>query len=340
MKRFYFILFLIPAIGNLFLNTALSQTTGRFQVQLDTLGGSYALALYVPEEYDSTKSYPVTIGFHGSGMPADNMRDLLYVGESYLSSIIACPDYNNITSSNMFFARVSRSIEYLSSNFNIDSKKSILAGFSSGAYYAFNTALNSNGNFRGVIGICPALNIQSLAKSSWDNIKSTRMAVIIGNSDEFFPCVDSMANEINAKGGSLKYIVKNGMGHGDNYYFNSAEYVNDYTECYNYIFGQASDVMFDFANNSGILVGPNPANDRLVIDLSAQGNTSAPGKYNLKLYNLTGEKVYETNTKGERLLTINTSEFCPGIYILKAENLNSVNRIKHLPVIIKVVITR
>lgn len=313
--------------------------TGRFEVHLDTLGGSFALALYIPEDYDSTKSYPVTVGFHGAGMPADNMRDLLYVADSYNGTVIACLDYNNITTGNMFFARVYKSLNYINSNYNLNWKKSVLAGFSAGAYYAFNTALNSYETFNGVIGISPAFNSQSIAASSWANIKNSRMAVITGNKDEFFPGVDSLVTEIKDKGGNLKYIVKDGMGHGDNAYFNSAEFICDYTECYNFIINEVNVINFDVPSGSIIKASPNPAKDRLIIDLPGPLHSNSINNYTLLLYSLAGEKVLETKAMGEQHVVINTSGISPGIYILKAVAEPNIPTQK-APLILKVVITK
>ncbi len=336
MKRIFFIFVMLLAVK--WNNCSLIAGDGRFEVQLDTLGGSFSLALFVPEDYDSSRAYPVAIGFHGAGMPADNMRDLIYVADSYIGSIIACPEYNDAVSGAVFFARITKTMMYISENYNLNTGRAILASFSAGAYYAFNMALNS-GSFMGVIGISPALRIQSLAPTSWSNIKGSRMAMITGTADEFFPGVDSLAAEINNQGGSLKYIVKEGMGHGDDAYFNSIDFINDYTECYNYIINEANEISFDVPSGPIIKAGPNPAKDRLIVGLPGSEQSNSINNYTLMLYSLAGEKVLETKALGEQHVVISTNGISPGVYILKAVA-EQKNGIQNAPHILKVVITK
>lgn len=302
-----------------FISNIFSQQKGRYEVNLDTLGGTFTLALYIPETYDGASELPITIGFHGSGMPANNMRDLLYLPGYDIGAIVACPDYNNISTSNEFFARISKTMQYVSFNFKLDYNNSLAVGFSSGAYYAYNLGLNSGGTFAGVIGISPAVNMQSLAPSSWQNIKNLRLAAIIGTSDEFYPGADSLMKQIIAQGGSLKYIVKEGVQHVDNIYLNSQEFINDYTECYNYIFNQTEVIESDLISKSTVKISPNPADGRIEIMIPETNASNFQGCYILSLYSFTGGKIYETEAKPNQAIIINTESYVPGIYFLKVQ---------------------
>ncbi len=287
--------------------------TGCYDVELDTTGGAFTLALYIPESYDGTTACPIATAFHGGGMAATNMRDLVYLADRSIGALVYCFDFNDISSLEVFHARLSKSILYMKSNFLIDKSKSFAVCFSAGAYYAYNLALSNPGLFTGIIALSPALKTSHIPTAFWPNMKNVRFATITGTADEFYPGVDSLIQVIIQNGGPVKYIVKQGMGHGDNNYINSQEYIDDFQVCYDFIFADPSEIVSNPENNLSVEIGPNPASDYILIGM-ATGN--APVK--LTIASQEGSPVYMSDFAGQDTIRekIDLSSLANGVYFV------------------------
>jgi hypothetical protein len=74
-----------------------------------------------------------------------------------------------------------------------------------------------------------------------------------------------------------------------------------------------------------IILHPNPAVDYINIIPPVQFNFRT---YTVRIYNLLGQKVHESNEMGDRL-QISTSGLVPGMYILQLDDVAAVKFIKH-----------
>jgi hypothetical protein len=314
MKQFYVLIFTFIAV--LFCNDNLiAQTKGSFAMTYNNSGVTNTIYFYVPTNYDSTKTYPMLFGFHGSGMPGSNMRDLLNIGISNkVDVIICCPDINNITSDGTRLnTLINASLSYTRSTYKIDSNKIIATGFSMGGGIAYQLGLINPTLFKGIIGISHAIGSTQFSQTMWDNIKKIRIATIDGTLDFNYTVVKGMISDITNKGGSILYIEKVGMDHtGTNGYFNTQEFKDDYLKCYNYVLNLSTDVE-DNPNISkiGFNISPNPVSDFLTINKNQEIEK-------IEIFSAIGLKVIETEWQEK----INVRNLPEGIYflIIKSEN--------------------
>lgn len=317
MKQFYVLIFTIITI--LFCNDSLfAQTKGSFAMTYNNSGVTNTIYFYVPTTYDSTKTYPMLFGFHGSGMPGSDMRDLLNIGiSSNVDAIICCPDINNITSDGTRLNNlINASLSYTRSTYKIDSNKIIATGFSMGGSIAFQLGLINPALFKGIIGISPAIGSGQFTQGMWDNITKVRMATIDGTLDFNYTVVKALMNDIDSKSGKILYIEKPGMDHtGSNGYFNTQAFKDDYLKCYNYVLNLSTDVNDNTAIISDFTVNvfPNPATDNISISYSNSefSNTS------ISIFNSLGVEVKRIDSKGlsgQSSINVSTKSMTSGIY--------------------------
>jgi Secretion system C-terminal sorting domain len=264
-----FMLFQISDAGS---QTQTQTQTGIFTIQIQNNGIVSTFDCYVPEDYDSTRSYQLFYGWHGAGMPAYVMRDMLYVGFAQsLDAIVVCPDANNVTTNIQLLNLVNASLEFAELGYNIKQGESIITGFSWGGRIAYELGLMNPSSFKGIIGLAPAIGVGNFTQPMWDNLGKIRMATIIGDKDYLFTSTDAAMNEIHARGGELLYLVKPGIEHIDSGYVNSPEFIEDYWKCYSFIMGTTSCDDLPMALVPEISTFPSPVYDYLSIEIDAIG---------------------------------------------------------------------
>ena len=107
-------------------------------------------SIYVPQNYEPEKKYPLLIYLHGSG---DDDRVLQKTPKIEQDFIIVAP--NGRGTSNCFFPQeaqtdIVEAITDVKNNFNIDSSNIILSGFSMGGYGAYKTYYEHSGLFKAI----------------------------------------------------------------------------------------------------------------------------------------------------------------------------------------------
>ena len=229
--RFSYIVVLISII--LVINSFGQIKKGLFNIDYDNNGIDSKIYCFVPEDYDSTKSYPFVWGWHGAGMPGFVLRDALAVvfGQNF-DAIISCPDANNLNGKPVEHLTnlANESYNLINQNYNIDNNKIVITGFSWGGRVAYQLGLTNPGLVNGIIGIAPTIGSHHFDKTMWSNINSVRMATLIGDQDFYFDNVDPLMKEIQSREADLLYKVKNRIGHVDSVYANSQEFIEDYIE--------------------------------------------------------------------------------------------------------------
>ncbi len=213
--------------------------TGNFTMQYTDRGTTSYIYYWVPADYDSTKKYPFLLAWHGSGDNGDNNRNFFRILlASRIGAILVCPDVNNIINEMQQDATyltnlTAASYNYTLSNYNIDTNKIVIMGFSMGGGFAYQLGLANPTMFRGIIGLAPA--IGQLDQTLWSNIKKLRMATILGDKDFNFAAVNSLMNSIKDSNADLLYLIKPGVQHVDNNYFNSQAIIDDLRQCYDFV---------------------------------------------------------------------------------------------------------
>lgn len=285
--------------------------TGDFTISFQNNDVESTIQIYVPTDYDSTKSYKLMYGWHGQGMPAINMKNIIKGSFSTMNNmIVVCPDVNNLTgkSGDYLSNVITQSLGYAHQQYNIDTTDRVITGFSMGGAYAYQIGLGTGNFFKGIIGLSPA--IGDLSQSNWANITNINMATILGDQDFNFAAVDGLMKQIENQNGKLLYLVKPGVEHSDQNYFGSQEFIDDYNQCYDFVVGSSS-VMEKTDNFVNLY--PNPAKYELNIDKMENKVIKS-----IEIFNLNGEKVFSdtdyTNSN------INVSEFGSGAYVVKLKS--------------------
>jgi pimeloyl-ACP methyl ester carboxylesterase len=320
MKKFYFSVIII-AILVIINNGLYSQQTGQFTLTYNDRGVTSSVYFWVPGDYDSTKTYPFLLGWHGAGDTGGNMRTFLaYLLAQRVGAILVCPDANNVNGKDVsYFSNLtSAAYSMARDNYSIDTNKIVIMGFSWGGAYSYQIGLLNPQLFKGIIGLAPA--IGSFDQTMWNNINKIRMATILGDKDFNYTAVNALMLSIKNSGANLLYIVKPGVQHVDNAYFNSQAIIDDFRACYEYVVGDASDIENNkITDNLAVNIYPNPVQDFLSVKYFINSNN--PIK--LSIINSFGiELINETINENQGTVKINTNGLPSGIYycILKSGN--------------------
>ncbi|MFA6569933.1 MAG: T9SS type A sorting domain-containing protein [Bacteroidota bacterium] len=310
MKRLSYTTFAIILISAISL---LSQPrTGLYTVTYTDRDVTSTIYFSVPTSYDSTKSYPMILGWHGAGDGGNNMRNAINIWlADQIGAIVVCPDANSVNNhtSDYFSNLANAAYSQTRAKYNIDTNKRIIMGFSWGGGYSYQFGLLNPQLFTGIIGLAPA--VGSLTQAQWDNIKKLRMATILGTLDFNYTSVNALMNQIKTREGSLLYIIKPGVQHADNVYFNSEEIKVDLKQCYDFIVGVSDVTENEMPNVAELTISPNPATDYISISLPAHSVKSLSIFNSLAIeLNRYDEKVL----KGLSSVNISTNGFSSGIY--------------------------
>jgi poly(3-hydroxybutyrate) depolymerase len=177
-------------------------------------------------------------------------------------------------------------------------------GFSMGGALAFQLEVVMPTFFKGAILVNPALNITEFPASMADTVKKLNMGIIIGTEDPNYDAIISLANDIDNKGGKIKVIEKQGIGHVDQDYLVSQEFYDDWKELFDFINGTST--VEEYFEEDEIIISDN------TLYFSGKGNSDA------KIFSIEGLPVKEVVTAGN--ITINLSNLSSGIYIALIEN--------------------
>ena len=149
--------------------------TGQFDKTYTDNGVTSTISFWVPTDYDKTKAYPFLYAWHGAGDTGANMRTFIaYLLAQRINAILVCPDANAINgkTGDYFVNLINYSYSYTRTNYNIDTNKIIIMGFSWGGGVAYQLGLQNPQLFKGIMGLAPA--IGQLDQTMWNNIKKPR----------------------------------------------------------------------------------------------------------------------------------------------------------------------
>lgn len=289
---------------------------GDFQITYNETGSGVLRTFYmsVPNDYDSNKSYPLLFAWHGSGMPGSDMRTFIKTVNTNINAIICCPDINGMTTNSQIVEMITQCMSFYS-KYKIDPSKRVITGFSMGGGLSFQIGLQNTSSFNGVIGISPAISSAQFSSGMWNNLKNIKMATILGTADFNWNAVNSLMLDIQNKGGSLLYLVKQGVTHADNVYLNSQEFKNDYKHYYNYVVGITSIEKFNDFENISISVYPNPFQDEVNVKVVSKEFE----KIEIKVFDLFGKEIYSTYSKDNTNFinkSISLENLIEGVYII------------------------
>lgn len=203
------------------------QKKGEFDHNLAYNGGEIMLSCFVPHEYDAAKSYKLIVGYHPAGTPSQAMRMMMMPVVLQLGAILVCP--NNVDGSN---DGCMESIQYMKDNYNIDASNVVMTGYSAGGAPTFSLGLGYYTQFKGIIGIAPA--VGTLTPQELSVVDKFPICIIVGDQDGFKGYMDPLVEQIKQANGMVKYVVKPGVGHTGPYFY-SQEFNTDWISCYDFI---------------------------------------------------------------------------------------------------------
>lgn len=316
MKRFTILLILIFVFLGKF--DLFSQQTGNFTLTYTDRGVASNIYCWVPVDYNPSKSYPLLVGWHGAGDTGNNMRNILTILLAQnIQAVLACPDANKVNGKDTsYFFNLGREAYWqMKQKYNIDTNKTVVMGFSWGGAFSYQFGLLQPELFKGIIGHAPA--IGSLTQTMWDNISKIRMATILGDKDFNYTAVNSLMNSIKSKGGELLYLIKPGVVHVDNAYFNSQEIIKDYRACYDFVIDAPNDVYDELLEFGAITIYPNPAEYELILRLSPKITRINLEDVDIIIASELGGIVYQqskADLSDSRELRIDVSCLVPSVY--------------------------
>lgn len=202
----------------------------------DSTGNSQPFRILFPQNFDTSKYYPVIIFYHGSGERGiDNEKQLLHVSNLFLSDefqkgyqafvlLPQCPeefkwvdadwtaDFNILTDKMTEPLRLSKILlEKISTVYKTDTTKYYAIGMSMGGFGVWDIISRYPDLFAAAIPICGGGDINYAEK-----IKNVPIWAFHGEKDKLVKVSRSrdMINAIKDAGGNPKYTEYNNTGHG------------------------------------------------------------------------------------------------------------------------------
>jgi acetyl esterase/lipase len=208
----------------------------------DAMGWPRTIELWVPDDSSQSAPRPLLVTFHGAGMSASEMRDILRPSARALGAILAAPEYTGVSDDRRLDAMFDSTVAIAGAQWTVDRAHVVLAGFSWGGGIAWRMGLERPGIAAGIIGLAPAIDTAKMSAILWENIHRTRMAVILGDKDFYYREVRQVVTAIEGRGGSILYIEKPDVQHNDPAYFASQELVDDVVRSYEFVTAVVSGV--------------------------------------------------------------------------------------------------
>ena len=135
------------------LSCVYAQTTGSFQTTISFNSSNHTVAYHVPTSYDSTIKYPAVVALHGCGGNAVSYRNSFKSISDSLNAILICPDFMGSQMSGSNGQLIVRAIDstIIDLNYNIDTTKVYLTGFSCNGQETMKQGFSNIYPFKGLI---------------------------------------------------------------------------------------------------------------------------------------------------------------------------------------------
>ena len=205
--------------------------TGSFDITLVFAGEPRTVACYVPADYDSTKTYGLVVGLHGSGHNGTDYRNVL-IGSGgwatvFPNTIFMFPDGGGDQVSD-FYAPVGdeefigATIAYARGKYSIDSSNVLLQGFSLGGRSALKYGSRYPRLFKGLLlntpaiqGVLDAENDPLLGPAFvYDSASTLPVFVTVGLEDDLYvDPIRLVVKKLRSRSGAVQHVEVAGMGH-------------------------------------------------------------------------------------------------------------------------------
>jgi predicted peptidase len=187
---------------------------------IDKVKANYNYLLYLPDNYDSLKSWPLMIYLHGGSQKGDDLNKLKAYGPPQLIEqgrkfdfIIAspqCPGGKYWSTENWFDSLYTSLI----SKYHVDTNRIYLTGISMGGYGTYITAMDHPEKFAALLALCGGCNDSDTSRIC--NIKNIPTWAFHGTADDMVSIheTERIVDALKACDGRIKYTPLVNKGHG------------------------------------------------------------------------------------------------------------------------------
>jgi len=185
---------------------------------MDVGGASRTYVVYVPENYDPARRWPLVVFLHGMGERGDDGLIQSEVGigtairrnEGRFPCIVVmpqCPDDRKWTDA---FDHIDRAIAGVSKDYTIDPDRMLLTGLSMGGFGTWSYGAEHADRFAALMPICGGGNVEDAPA-----LATLPIWAFHGGSDETVPPQRSreMVEAVEAAGGDIRYTEYPEAGH-------------------------------------------------------------------------------------------------------------------------------
>ncbi|MBI1222523.1 MAG: T9SS type A sorting domain-containing protein [Bacteroidetes bacterium] len=208
-----------------------AQKTGSFDETITFNSENRTLACYVPNSYDSLKTYQLIIGLHGAGDTGPNYRNALTQNLAWQNlfpqTIFVFPDGGSDQSHDFYTpagdeAIIQEAMNFVKSQYNIDPNGIVLQGFSLGGRSALKYGLEHNTQFKGLLlntpaaqGIADVYNDTNLQFGfKYANASQIPIFMTFGSNDYAYKGIDMLLVDTLAEHEAPMYYAEvAGLGH-------------------------------------------------------------------------------------------------------------------------------
>ncbi|MBM7643522.1 carboxylesterase family protein [Streptococcus loxodontisalivarius] len=198
------------------INTVIKENSSKFETLTftDESGQTLTYNLYIPENYDSSKSYPLVLFLHDSASVSDNATYTLEQGvgadvwasdevQDYSQAFVLAPQFNEVIANDDFELTgqgelIVPLIESLKKDYSLDSNRIYTTGQSMGSMTSMALNVKYPNYFAAsyfVTGQWDEKSMEQLADSN------TKMTWIVSEGDaKAWPVMETMKNYMNEKG--------------------------------------------------------------------------------------------------------------------------------------------
>lgn len=175
----------------------------------------------VPDQYADGKLCPAVIGLHGFGSNPEDFAGVLAPAVTGSGYLLCCPYGPDVRGSTAFGwgdcaeaeKRILETVEYLKNNYNIDTARIVLLGYSQGGARVFCAGLKNGGIFAGLIAVagrcCPDVG----AYLDAGEVQDMAIYMMIGENDRSVESNRTARRLMEEKGIRSELIVYPELGH-------------------------------------------------------------------------------------------------------------------------------
>lgn len=321
-----------------------AQQTGNFDKAIEFMGSTRLVSIYVPENYDPQRQYPMYLGLHGFNQSTYLIRAALQPIAETRGAIVVCPSGNGDRHDDEFpknengftvtqeIGLVHATLDSAQQWFSIDPAAVVLTGFSYGGREALYFGLNNYFKFQGIIGLSPA--VQSMADVNnnlaipkpkpfaYEHQAKIPVCICAGEADDYFiDFIKAMNTKLGENDGA-DTLVLNPAGHTLSY----PEFNADFATCLNFINRNQVATSTSIAPKL-----PEKSTTHILLE---KGSFSlvpvADEPYQLRIINLKGQLVQSATLRGTT--RISTAALASGNYIIQViSNTSCQSLIQYLP---------